>query len=108
VIELRWYQTSDGKDVVGEWLERLKDSRTRARILVRLDRLAAGNFGDCKQLREGISELRIDYGPGYRLYFANLGRTSVLLLCGGDKRGQSADIERAIRHLRDYKQRSLP
>ena len=107
MIDLRWYETAGGKDVVGDWLERMKDRRARARILVRLDRLAAGNFGDCKLLREGVSELRIDYGPGYRLYFANIGSTCVLLLCGGDKRRQSADIERAIEHFRDYKQRSL-
>jgi probable addiction module antidote protein len=66
--------------------------------------LALGNFGDCKALREGVSELRIDWGPGYRLYFGRLGRECVLLLCGGDKRKQSADIERAIDYLKDYKE----
>jgi putative addiction module killer protein len=77
-----------------------------ARIAIRIDRLALGNFGDCKALREGVSELRIDWGPGYRLYFGRLGRESVLLLCGGDKRKQSADIERAIDYLKDYKERT--
>jgi len=92
--------------VVGEWLVRLQDDRARARILVRLNRLSAGNFGDCRALREGVSELRIDYGPGYRVYYSHRGRTCILLLCGGDKRGQSADIARAISYLQDYEQRS--
>jgi putative addiction module killer protein len=77
-----------------------------ARIAIRIDSLALGNFGDCKALREGVSELRIDWGPGYRLYFGRLGRECVLLLCGGDKRKQSADIERAIDYLKDYKERT--
>jgi putative addiction module killer protein len=97
----------DGKDVIGEWLARLRDDRAHARILVRLNRLSAGNFGDCKPLREGVSELRIDYGPGYRLYYSQLGRICILLLCGGDKRAQSADIARAVKYLQDYKQRSI-
>jgi putative addiction module killer protein len=65
--------------------------------------LAVGNFGDCKPLRQGLSELRIDSGPGYRVYYAMIGRESVLLLCGGDKRKQSADIDRALEYLKDYK-----
>jgi putative addiction module killer protein len=73
---------------------------------VRIDRLALGNFGDCKPLREGVSELRIDWGPGYRLYYSMLGQTCVLLLFGGDKRKQSSDISRAIANLRDYKERT--
>jgi putative addiction module killer protein len=92
--------------VVGEWLARLRDNRARARIVIRLNRLSVGNFGDCKPLREGVLELRIDYGPGYRVYYSNLGPTCILLLCGGDKRTQSADIVRAAKHLQDYKQRS--
>lgn len=92
--------------MVGEWLARLRDNRARARIVIRLNRLSVGNFGDCKPLREGVLELRIDYGPGYRVYYSNLGPTCILLLCGGDKRTQSADIVRAAKHLQDYKQRS--
>jgi putative addiction module killer protein len=106
VIEVRRYLTAGGKDVVGEWLARLRDNRARARIVIRLNRLSVGNFGDCKPLREGVLELRIDYGPGYRVYYSNLGPTCILLLCGGDKRTQSADIVRAAKHLQDYKQRS--
>ena len=84
----------------------LKDIRARARIAARIDRLAAGNFGDCKAIRDGVSELRVDYGPGYRVYFGKVGKTIVLLLCGGDKRTQDADIERAVMYLQDYKRRS--
>lgn len=108
MIEIRRYVTESGKDVIGEWLENLKDVRARARIQTRIARLAVGNFGDCKALREGILELRIDHGrgPGYRVYFARTGQSVVLLLCGGDKRKQSADIERAVHFLRDYKRRT--
>jgi len=106
VIEIRRYVTRTGKDLFGEWLARLADTRTRARILTRIDRLAIGNFGDSKLLRGGVSELRIDWGPGYRVYYAMIGKTCVLLLCGGDKRKQSADIERAMEYLRDYRERT--
>ena len=107
IVEVRHYLTPSGKDVFDIWLTRLADSRTQAKIAARIDRLAAGNFGDCKPLREGVYELRIDWGPGYRVYYALLGRVCVLLLCGGDKRKQPSDIERAIRYLRDYKERIL-
>lgn len=106
MIEIRRYVTRTGKDVIGEWLVGLNDVQARARIAARIDRLSLGNFGDCRSLREGVSELRIDWGPGYRVYFANLGRACVLLLCGGDKRKQSSDINRAIQYLRDYKERT--
>jgi putative addiction module killer protein len=106
VIELRRYQTRTGRDVFGEWLAGLKDNRTRAKIIVRIDRLQAGNFGDCKSLRGGLFELRIDWGPGYRVYYTMTGRTCVLLLCGGDKRKQSTDIKRAAEYLKDYLERT--
>jgi putative addiction module killer protein len=106
VIEIRHYVDRAGKDVFDEWLTSLRDARAQARIATRIDRLAAGNFGDCKSLRQGLYELRIDWGPGYRVYFAMVGKACVLLLCGGDKRRQGADIERSLRHLKDYKDRS--
>jgi putative addiction module killer protein len=106
MIELRHYLTTGGRNVFGTWLDGLKDDKAEARIAARLNRLAAGNFGDCKPLQEGVWELRIDWGPGYRVYYAMVGRTCVLLLCGGDKRKQSADIARAIDYLNDYKRRS--
>ncbi|HEX5239192.1 MAG TPA: type II toxin-antitoxin system RelE/ParE family toxin [Sphingomicrobium sp.] len=77
------------------WFESLRDLRARARVLARIRRLSLGNFGDVKALRGGVSELRIDYGPGYRLYLARTGPRLVLLLSGGDKSRQQADIARA-------------
>ncbi len=77
------------------WLKRLRDLKAIARIQVRIDRLALGNPGDVKPVGEGISELRIDYGPGYRIYFSQRGSIFVILLCGGDKKTQDADIAKA-------------
>jgi putative addiction module killer protein len=83
-------------DVFRDWLERLRDLRARARIQVRIDRLELGLFGDAKFF-DGIGELRIDYGPGYRLYFVRRGTRVVLLLAGGDKSSQKRDVEIAKR-----------
>jgi putative addiction module killer protein len=77
------------------WVANLKDIRAKARIAVRIDRLAAGNPGDAKPVGDGVSELRIDYGPGYRLYFTRRGQLLVILLCGGDKSSQDRDIRQA-------------
>lgn len=106
VIELRRYVTPGGKDVFGEWLLKLKDARAQAKIIIRLDRLAGGNFGDCKSLGGGVSELRIDWGPGYRVYYAKVGTSCILLLAGGDKRKQTGDIEKALGYFNDYKMRT--
>ena len=105
-MEILRYVTAEGKDVFGEWLGSLKDKQAAARVAMRINRLAAGNFGDCKVLRDGVWELRIDHGPGYRVYFAKSGRTCVLLLCGGDKRHQAADIKRAIAYWQDFQRRN--
>ena len=78
-----------------KWLAKLADRQARARILVRIDRLALGNPGDVRSVGGGISEMRIDYGPGYRMYFVQRGELVTVLLCGGDKRTQEADIKRA-------------
>ena len=80
-----------------KWLDGLRDIRARTRILVRVERLAAGNPGDTKPVGEGVSELRIDYGPGYRVYYKKQGQEIVILLAGGDKRTQSRDIKTALR-----------
>lgn len=79
------------------WLRSLRDTEGRARILVRLKRVADGNFGDVKSVGEGVSELRFDFGPGYRVYFAAPNELSIVLLCGGDKDSQERDIARAKR-----------
>jgi putative addiction module killer protein len=84
------------------WLRGLRDVRAIARIQVRIDRLALGNPGDVKPVGDGISELRVDYGPGYRVYFAQRGKTLVVLLCGGDKRTQDTDIENARRLAKEW------
>ena len=79
-----------------KWLNNMRDIRARARVQARVERLAAGNPGDVSPVGEGVSELRIDYGPGYRVYFKKQGKTSVVLLTGGDKRTQAGDIKRAL------------
>jgi putative addiction module killer protein len=106
VIEVRHYLSRGGKDVFDDWLTKLADVRAQAKIASRINRLAAGNFGDCKPLRQGLSELRINWGPGYRVYYAMIGKECVLLLCGGDKRKQSSDIDRAFDYLKDYNERT--
>lgn len=82
-------------DVFDAWLRGLRDERAKARIARRIDRLALGNSGDVKPVGAGISEMRIDYGPGYRVYFVRRGEIAILLLCGGDKGSQVRDITRA-------------
>ena len=82
--------------VFADWLDGLRDARAKARILVRLRRLSLGNFGDWKSIGSGVSELRVDYGPGYRIYLARQGNSVVILLAGGTKKSQSRDIKRAI------------
>ena len=91
MIELRKTET------FARWLDGLRDSRARARVQVRIERLAGGNAGDVKPVGEGVSELRIDYGPGYRVYFAKRGRAVVILLAGGVKGTKVADIRIAQR-----------
>ena len=88
-------------EAYAKWLDGLRDVRARARVLVRVERLAAGNPGNVRPVGEGVSELRIDYGPGYRVYFKKQDRTIVVLLAGGDKRTQSRDIETALRLARN-------
>jgi len=90
--------------VFSRWLVKLRDRQAAARIGVRIDRLASGNPGDVKPVGEGISELRIDYGPGYRVYFKDTGREVIFLLCGGDKRTQEADIAEAKKIARLYEE----
>lgn len=99
------YQQENGSEPFTQWLHHSKTGR-RGRASTcgsRASRL--GNLGGCKHLKEGVHELRIDHGPGYRVYFGMIGKTAVLLLAGGDKRKQTADIERAMSYLQDFKRR---
>jgi putative addiction module killer protein len=86
------------------WLRELADRKAKARILARLARVRLGNFGDCKPVGEGVSEMRIDVGPGYRVYFVRQGETAYLLLMGGDKSSQDRDIEQAKAMARELKE----
>ncbi|MGS0756828.1 type II toxin-antitoxin system RelE/ParE family toxin, partial [Roseateles sp. GG27B] len=91
-----------------DWLEGLKDRAARAKVRARLLRVEGGNMGDCKPLRDGVQELRIDYGLGYRVMLSQQGPVLVLLLCGSDKDDQERAIGRAIEYLKDWKQRGKP
>ena len=95
MIEIRKTET------FAKWIDGLKDLRARARILVRIERLADGNPGDVKPVGEGVSEMRVDYGPGYRVYFKRIGQKVIILLAGGEKNTQSRDIKTALRLARN-------
>lgn len=88
-------------DIFAKWLDSMRDIRARARVMVRIERLAAGNPGDVKPVGEGVSEMRINYGPGYRIYYKQQGNEVVVLLAGGDKRTQVKDIKAALRLARN-------
>lgn len=100
------YRTADGRLPLKEWLFTLADRQAKARVLTRLQRMSAGNFGDCKPIQDGVWELRIDYGPGYRVYYGQAGDRLLLLLIGGDKRKQQADIAKAVNYWQDWKRRT--
>ncbi|GHU82781.1 toxin, RelE family protein [Spirochaetia bacterium] len=92
-------------DVFEKWLRKLRDRTARGLILTRIDRLEDGNPGDVKPASEGISEMRIDYGPGYRVYYKDAGKEIIILLCGGDKSTQDADIVKAKKLAREEEER---
>jgi putative addiction module killer protein len=96
-------ETEDGHSPFEEWYHSLQDNKTKARILARIDRLRDGNFGDWKSLGEGVFELRIIFGSGYRIYFARVENRIVVLLGGTDKRNQQKDIDKAIKLWEKYK-----
>jgi putative addiction module killer protein len=96
------YKKPDGEEPFTEWLDGLRDKTIRRRILLRVYRLEQGNFGDCKPVGEGVSELRMFFGSGYRVYFAQRGDDLVILLCGGDKSSQDNDIEQAKSYWKRY------
>jgi len=104
VLELREYVDELGRSRYRQWLQ-LLDGVTRARISIALDRLASGNISNIKSVGSGVSELRINFGPGFRIYFGRDGDRLVLLLCGGTKQRQQQDIERAYASWQAYKRR---
>jgi putative addiction module killer protein len=106
MYEIRHYLTPDQKDIYFEWLRKLRDLTGRRAIDRRVNRMELGNFGDHNFCREGVWELRVDVGVGYRVYYAIAGNEVILLLCGGDKRTQDADIERACKYWQDWQRRT--
>lgn len=103
---IRNYIDSAGKDVLFEWQRKLRDSMAKMSIDRRIYRLEQGNFGDHKFCRDGVWELRVDVGAGYRVYYASEGNEIILLLCAGDKRRQDADISRACAYWHDWQRRN--
>jgi putative addiction module killer protein len=97
------YADKSGNEPFTKWLDSLKDARSRRRVLARLRRIEQGHYSDCKRLQDGVFELRLFFGPGYRVYFGEDGDTIVVLLCGGDKRSQDKDIQAATRYWMNYK-----
>jgi putative addiction module killer protein len=103
---LRYDVAANGKRPFAKWLLYLPDRDGAARVQVRLERLRLGNFGDVRSLGKGLSELRVDVGPGYRAYFTTESKSVVMLFCAGDKAAQQRDINRAREYLADYRRRS--
>lgn len=99
------YVSASGVDVYQEWLDGIRDVVTRVRIARRVERIQQGNFGDHKFERDGVCEMRLDFGPGYRVYYGRVGEMLVLLLAGGDKSTQDRDLDKAVANLRDYQRR---
>ncbi len=106
MFEIEHYLTEKGQDLIGDWLSGLRDTQAKARIAMRINRMKSGNPGDCKPIDEGVWEMRIDCGPGYRVYYAQAGQKMILLLLGGDKRQQAAEIKQAKKLWKDYQERT--
>lgn len=100
--EIQNYLTADGRSPFQEWLDSLRNLNAKVKIEKRLERVALGNLGDYRSVGAGVYEFKLDYGPGYRVYFGQIGSTIVLLLCGGDKSTQKQDILEAREYWRDY------
>ncbi len=107
MFEIKHYITDDGRDPFAEWRDKVKDSKARIAIDRRIYRAELGNFGDHKPCREGVWELRIDIGPGYRVYYAQAGQTVVLLLYGGAKPSQDADISKACKYWKSWQRSNV-
>ena len=104
-MEIEHYLSIDGRDLVQDWMDGLRDLKARVAILRRIERMRQDNLGDHRFCREGVWEARIDVGPGYRVYYAQAGAQLLLLLIGGDKRSQDKDIERAAGYWQDWQRR---
>ena len=105
MFEVLHYLTPAGSDPFQSWIDELNDLKARVAVLRRVDRMSAGNFGDHKFVRDGVWELRVDFGPGYRVYYGRHGKAVVVLLCGGTKRTQGSDVDRAVGFLAEYQRR---
>ncbi|CAN1567466.1 upstrm_HI1419, putative addiction module killer protein [Burkholderiaceae bacterium] len=105
MVQVYRYKTEAGAEPVTEWLLSLKDNLVQAKMRLRINRVAEGNFGDCSSVGDGVSELREHIGAGFRMYFGQQGKTIVILLCGGTKRTQTSDINTAKRYWTDWKKR---
>jgi putative addiction module killer protein len=103
--EIKRYITPDGKVPFADWLDSLKNFKLITVIDKRLLRVSSGNLGNYRSVGEGVCELKINYGPGYRIYFAQVGNSIVVILCGGDKSTQNDDIYKAIEYWKDYRRR---
>ena len=101
--EIQRYSTAEGRVPFDEWFSSLRDANAKVKIDTRLDRLQEGNVGDSRSVGEGVCELRINYGPGYRVYFGQVGSTIILLLVGGDKSTQDLDIRKAKQYWTNYR-----
>jgi len=97
------FKTKDNKEPLIDWLNSIKDIVVKARIKSRLERIDKGNLEDIKNLKGGLYELRLFFGPGYRIYYGKIKRTIILLLCGGDKNSQEKDIKKARKYFNEYK-----
>ena len=104
-VAILHYRTVDGRIPYREWIDSIADRKACAAVLARVDRLAFGAFGDWKVVGEGVFELRVHLGPGYRVYFGRRGNSVVILLCGSDKGSQNSEIKRAKRYWKDYETR---
>ena len=100
------YETPDGRPPFKNWFNSIKDKSAKVKVIQRIDRMILGNFGDCKNLGDGIYETRIHYGPGYRIYWGDLNGVIVILLCGGSKRTQKQDINKAREYWQELRNRT--
>lgn len=105
-IDVEIYETSGGQRPFEKWFNSLRERLTQTKVLTRLNRLKMGNFGDCKTLQDGVCELRIDHGPGLRIYYGKIGAKLILLLCGGDKSSQEKNIAKAKEYFKDWAERN--